>query len=260
MSSACNDRWCPMCSASKAAYAAEQTEEYINSMKEPRFLTFTLRHDRGDLKSQLDFLTDSFRRIRNRAYWKKNVTGGIWFLQVKRGTGTGCWHPHLHILVDGNYMEQHRLSELWELVTFGSPVIDIRRIYDPTATAKYVARYTARPAKMADMPLADRIEVIEALKGKRLCGTFGNAKGVHLTRPKEKDGLEWQEIGYYDRVIIDKTNNLTARTVLFCYHNNKPLSEKDFELYTGHPVNYTIPEQVNKTNPQLWLDFLKIER
>jgi len=255
MSSACGDRWCPMCAAAKAAYATDQTEEYIRSLDKPRFLTLTLRHDPQDLKSQLNFLTDSFRRIRQRAFWKKNVTGGIWFLQAKRGSGTGCWHPHLHILIDGNYMEQKRLSDLWELVTFGSPVIDIRRIHDPAATARNVARYTARPASMADMSLADRIEVIESLKGKRLCGTFGNAKGVNLVRPKIKDGLEWQEIGYYDRVIMDETNNPTARTILFCYNNNKPLSEELFELYTGRPVNFTVPAMDEYAGKQLSLDF-----
>jgi len=255
MSSACNDRWCPMCAAAKAAYAKESTQEYIESMTEPRFLTLTLRHNVESLSSQLEFLTDSFRRIRQRAYWKRNVTGGIWFLQIKRGSGDGCWHPHLHILIDGNYMEQHRLSELWELVTFGSPVIDIRRIHDPEATASYVARYTARPAKMADMPLADRIEVIEALKGKRLCGTFGTGKEVTLTPPKIKDDSNWQEIGYYDRVMVQAANDPLARTILFCYNNNQPLSEQQYEQFTGHPVNVTIKPLARPPNVQTYLDF-----
>lgn len=257
MSSACNDRWCPMCAASKAAYAKESTEEYIRSMAEPRFLTLTLRHNVESLSSQLEFLTDSFRRIRQRAYWKRNVTGGIWFLQVKRGSGDGCWHPHLHILVDGKYMEQHRLSELWELVTFGSPVIDIRRIYNPEDTARYVARYTARPAKMADMPLADRIEVIESLKGKRLCGTFGNAKGVKLTPPKVKDSSDWQEIGYYDTVVMRAASDPLARTILFCYNTNHPLSEEQYEQFTGHPVSAIIEVLVKPPETQLWIDFYK---
>jgi len=255
MSSACNDRWCPMCAASKAAYAKGSTQEYIEAMSEPRFLTLTLRHNVESLSSQLEFLTDSFRRIRQRAYWKRNVTGGIWFLQVKRGSGDGCWHPHLHILIDGNYMEQHRLSELWELVTFGSPVIDIRRIHDPEATASYVARYTARPAKMADMPLPDRIEVIESLKGKRLCGTFGNAKGVKLTPPKIKDGSTWQDIGYYDRVMVQAASDPLARTILFCYNTNRPLSEQQFEQFTGHPVNVVIEPLERPPNLQMFLDF-----
>ena len=257
MSSACNDRWCPMCAAAKASYAKESTEEYIKSMSEPRFLTLTLRHNVESLSSQLEFLTDSFKRIRQRAYWKRNVTGGIWFLQIKRGSGDGCWHPHLHILIDGKYMEQHRLSELWELVTFGSPVVDIRRIYDPVATAQYVARYTARPAKMADMPLADRIEVIESLKGKRLCGTFGNAKGVKLTPPKIKDGSDWQDIGYYDNIVKRAANEPLARTILFCYNTNRPLSEEQYEKFTGHPVSTIIEVLVKPPETQLWLEFYK---
>lgn len=257
MSSACNDRWCPMCAAAKASYAKESTEDYIRNMKEPRFLTLTLRHNVESLSSQLEFLTSSFRKIRTRAFWKRHVTGGIWFLQVKRGSGDDCWHPHLHILIDGKYMEQQRLSELWELVTFGSPVIDIRRIYNPEDTAKYVARYMARPAKMSDMPLTDRVEVIQTLQGKRLGGTFGNAKGVKLTPPKIKDGSDWQDIGYYDKIVVDAANDPLARTILFCYNTNRPLSEEKYEQYTGHPTHVVVPVPGKPPDVQLYLDFYK---
>jgi len=256
MASSCRDRWCPMCAGQKSAYAKDNTEIYTKSLTAPRFLTLTLRNNEADLKTQIEFLQDCFRKLRYRAYWKKNVTGGIWFLQVKRGRDSGCWHPHFHILLDGNYMEQKRLSELWELVTFGSPVIDIRRIHNVESAASYVARYTARPAVLADMSLADRIEIIKALQGKRLCGTFGNAKSVTLTPPKIKDSSEWQQIGFYDQVIRDAATKPAARAVLDAYNQYEPLSETAFENYTGHPVHYEIKECYReKVTVQLLLDF-----
>ena len=252
---ACRDRWCPMCAGQKAAYAKDQTEIYTKSLEAPRFLTLTLRNNESALKTQISFLQDCFRKIRCRAYWKKNVTGGIWFLQVKRGKDSGCWHPHFHILLDGNYMEQQKLSDLWKLVTFGSPVIDIRRIHNVEAAAKYVARYTARPAALADMPMADRIEVIKALHGKRLCGTFGNAKTVTLTPPKIEDGSEWQKIGYYDQVIREAATKPAARAVLDAFFQYEPLSEVAFENYTGFKVNpEIIPIPVYKPK-QMIMDF-----
>ena len=231
----CRDRWCPMCAGQKAAYAKDQVEIYVKSLNAPRFLTLTLRHNESELKSQIEFLQKSFARLRSRAYWKKNVTGGIWFLQVKRGRDSGLWHPHLHILIDGNYMEQGRLSALWELVTFGSPVIDIRRVHDAESAASYVARYTARPAALADMPMCDRIEVIEALFRKRLSGTFGNGKTVTLTPPKIESDGDWQYVGNHDDIVQRAEYDPKARAILVAFHTYEPLSEKAFEDFTGHP-------------------------
>lgn len=254
--SSCRDRWCPMCAAQKAAYAKDQTELYTRSLKVPRFLTLTLRNDVQSLESQIDFLQDCFRRLRCRKFWRDNVTGGIWFLQVKRGKNSGCWHPHLHILLDGNYLEQGELSKLWELVTFGSVVLDIRKIHNVEAAAKYVARYSARPARLAEESMDDRIEIIKALQGKRLCGTFGTAKSVTLTPPKVTSQGEWQQVGYYDKVIKDAKKNKAAFAIVAAYHAERPISEELFQTYTGQPV-YFVQDVVRtkKRDYQMLLDF-----
>ena len=259
-SDSCRERWCPMCAGAKAGYAKEQTELWIKSLEAPRFLTLTLRNCESNLKSQIEFLQKSFSTLRQRAYWKRNVTGGIWFLQVKRGKNSNLWHPHLHILLDGNKMEHSRLSQLWEQVTFGSPVIDIRRVHDAEAVSKYVARYCARPAVLADMPLADRLEVIEALVGKRLCGTFGTGKVVTLTPPKIESTAEYDYIGHYDDIVKKAQTNEVAKRILIAYNTYQPLAEDDYEKFTGHSTYHQgmFDEPVYKEK-QLLLDFYKRE-
>ena len=257
MGSSCRDRWCPMCAGQKASYAKEQTEIYLKAMKAPRMLTLTLRNNDSDLKSQMDFLTLSFRTLRQRAYWKRHVKGGIWFLQIKRAENSGFWHPHLHVIIDGEYMEQHRLSELWEQVTFGSPVIDIRRINDIEYTAKYVARYTARPAKLADMPLVDRIEVILSLFRKRMCGTFGTGKTVTLTPPKIENDSEWSSIGWYDTVMAEARKNPNAMQIVKAYFNDEIISEDLYESYTGMKVNQILEPYEPPPPVQILLDFFQ---
>lgn len=254
-SSACRDRWCVMCAGSKASFAKEQTRMYIESLQTARFLTLTLKHNTGDLKSQIEFLTDRFRALRRRAFWKKHVTGGIWFLQIKRGKNSGCWHPHLHILLDGESMVQGRLSELWEQVTFGSPVLDIRKVHDVEHLAEYVARYCARPAMLKDMPLADRVEVITALYGKRTCGTFGTGKTVTLTPPAIEAMGEWSDIGYYDEVARKAKTDPVAKEILKSYYNDTPLSEELFESFTGLPVHEDYKPYGLRVEPQVYLDF-----
>jgi len=252
----CRDRWCPMCAGQKQSYAQDQCELYLKSLAKPRFLTLTLRNCESDLKSQISFLQESFARLRSRAYWKKNVTGGIWFLQVKRGKNSQLWHPHLHILLDGNYLERGRLSQLWELVTYGSPIIDIEQVSDIEYAAKYVARYTARPAWLSDMPENDRVEVIESLFRKRLSGTFGTGKTVTLTPPKIESDIDWEYVGHYDDIAQRAEYSNTARAIMIAFHTYQPLSEKVFEDFTGHaPGDLSVFEPPPPKAKQLLLDF-----
>lgn len=254
-SSSCRDRWCPMCAGAKAGYAKEQAKMFIDSLTAPRMLTLTLRNNDSTLKEQIDFLTQSFRTLRQRAYWKQHVDGGVWFLQVKRGKDSGRWHPHFHILLDGEYMEQARLSELWEQVTFGSPVIDIRRIHDVESMAAYVARYTARPAVLGSMTLEDRIEVIISLFRRRMCGTFGTAKAVTLTPPKVEDNSEWSDLGFYDEIVLKAKRDPLAKEILKAYYTDEPISEELFTQFTGLPVHSMQIEYVPPTDIQPYLDF-----
>ena len=52
-------------------------------------------------------------------------------MQVHRSSSDQCWHPHLHILLDGEYIEQGKMSDLWDLVTYGSPIVYIKAVHDP---------------------------------------------------------------------------------------------------------------------------------
>lgn len=255
MTDSCRQRWCPMCAGQKSKYAKESTKRWVESLHSPRFLTLTLRNEPGELLPQVQFLQDCFRRLRQRAFWKKKVTGGIWFLQVKRGKNSGCWHPHLHILIDGEFLEAGQLSDLWDLVTYGSPIIEIRRIDNPEKSADYVARYSARPATLDDMPIPDRIEVIEALHGKRLSGTFGTAKSVTLTPPKIEDSSDWVTLDYYDKIINDAYTNKAAAAVLKAYKMEEPVPAWVIEVYSNAKSKFKVSHVEQKKCIQLSLDF-----
>ena len=176
-------------------------------------------------------------------------------MQTKRGKNSGFWHPHLHILLDGNYLESGKISELWDLVTYGSPIIDIRVVHDLEESAEYVARYSSRPAYLQDMPIDDRIEVITALHGKRLAGTFGNAKCVTLTPPKIESDSEWEQIGYYDVVVTDSLSNLSAKAVLCAWKNDEPLADSDFMSYAHPDDGKKYAFEKPKESVQYLLDF-----
>lgn len=252
----CRDRWCPMCCSQKAAFAKDQARNYIETLKDPRFLTLTLRNNESSLKSQVEFLQQSFSKLRTRSFWKKHVTGGIWFLECKRGKNSELWHPHLHILLDGDYLNQGELSRLWEQVTFGSPILYITSISDFDHAAFYVSKYCSKPAVLQNKPLEDRMEIIESLFRKRLCGTFGSAKCVTLTPPKVEDDCEWDYIDNFDNIAKRAETEPAARAIMVAFNNYEPISAELFEEYTGHPAGFiSIMSPPKKVERQLYLDF-----
>lgn len=255
MSNGCRERWCPMCAGQKKKFASESVQQWIEALEKPRFLTLTMEHEEGKLLPQIEFLQDSFRRLRQRVYWKNHVFGGVWFLQIHRSKHDGCWHPHLHILLEGKYMEKEDLSDLWQLVTFGSYIIKLKRVHDVERAAKYVARYSARPAVLSEMPLADRMEIIRALKGKRMCGTFGTAKVVTLTPPKIESDADWVHVGFYDTLVKDAWTDRAAREILLNWCHEYPISDELFEAYTGRKVYEPLITPKKPEPIQYLLDF-----
>jgi hypothetical protein len=118
------------------------------------------------------------------------------FIEVKRSKA-GKWHVHAHIVAESKYLPQHELSAEWLAVTGDSPVVDVRMINNVEAAASYVAKYGS---KAFDSGLLRQpkilAEVIGALKGARLCTTFGAWRGAKLTSMDiDEDTQGWQDLG-----------------------------------------------------------------
>lgn len=177
----CRDRMCVPCGVARAAkistiLAAEMAKETC------RFVTLTRRHSPTPLGSQIDALYAAFARLRARSFWKEHVSGGAAFLECKIGERSGMWHCHLHIICNGGFMDQRQLSQEWLAVTQDSSIVDIRAISDAKGRARYVTKYVTKPADASVFADDARLdEMIIALKGRRLCATFGTWRGLKLS-------------------------------------------------------------------------------
>lgn len=63
------------------------------------------------------------------------------YFAVREATKAG-W-PHLHVLLRAPYLDWNWLRATWLQIS-GSPGVDIRKIYDPTKAARYVAKYIGK--------------------------------------------------------------------------------------------------------------------
>jgi hypothetical protein len=191
--SRCHDRFCQRCAGARAHAIAYNVIDYLAD-RETRFLTLTVKHDDASLAMMLDHLTRSFRTLRRRPLWKKCVTGGVAFLEIKWSAASQSWHPHFHILIVGKYLDWQKLKAEWWRITGDSHVIDIRAIRNRDQAFHYVCKYASKPLNNTFAnrpPLLD--EAIRALRGRKLAHTFGDCRGLVLI--EKPDDAAWEPRG-----------------------------------------------------------------
>lgn len=218
----CNLRWCPLCAESRQYFIADQTEAWLKTAHHPKLLTLTLRHTSAPLTNQIDFLYECFRQLRKKAYFKKNVIGGIWFFQVKLSKDDCTWHPHLHCVIDGNYLKFHQIQNLWINITKGSKFVNIKTCSNIQNSAKHIARYAARPADLSDKTLSQQLELYYALRSKRLVSSWGSARPMSFRPCKPDDAHLWKDIGSWQTVQAMRGISDEADMIWKSFSTNQP--------------------------------------
>lgn len=195
---ACKLRFCPRCAGIHARRTRARLETWAGSVERNqtdrlRLITLTQRSSAAPLDHQLRHLYAAYRRLRQRALWKKATHGAIAVLQVTFNASTQQWHPHLHVVHHGKFIDYRALRAAWSAVTHGSDIVDIREIHNSQQAADYVTRYVSRPLDDdPTIPPPRLCEFVTAIKGRRLLIASGKAP---LTLPDiEDDGHEWQYV------------------------------------------------------------------
>lgn len=205
--SCCRDRMCLVCGRKRSQRWAGVVRTVFQPKKPPLFITLTLGGNSNEpLAEKLNRLISGFRALRQTPIWKQKVFGGIAFLEVKRTRER--WHPHLHILADGRYIESGWLSQVWHAITGDSFIVDVRRVQNLRECLNYVSKYASKPIDRSLFTSEDLLcEAILALKGRRLIVSFGKFYGEKLTlsEAEEFDETEilttWRCYGRVDSVV-----------------------------------------------------------
>lgn len=227
--SCCRDRFCLPCATERACIISNNVMDLIAG-HEIRFVTFTIKTHAEPLTQQLDKLYDSFQALRRRAIWKNGVTGGVAFLELKWSTRGDRWHPHLHCLIEGHWIDRRLLQRAWYEITGDSMVVDIRRPTNVGKVTRYVTTYAGKPFNNTYVNEPDHLdEAIRALKGRKLLVTFGTYRGMSLTQVPT-DGT-WENVGGLESIIAR-----AARGDLDCLDIMAKITNRDLtELYARAP-------------------------
>jgi hypothetical protein len=188
--STCHDRFCLPCANSRSHTIALNVVDHLAG-REARFITLTLHSTTENVKSLLRKISIDFARLRSRALWRRTQVGGVAFIEVKWVPGLSRWNVHLHILSQGRYIPQGKLTKLWKQITRTSIIVDVRFAGDASHVSRYITKYASKPLDPSVLHEPDRLdEAIVAFKGKRLCTTYGSWRGVQLTDSPSESAWE----------------------------------------------------------------------
>lgn len=211
----CRDRFCVPCGQHRANVISENLDRRLGPGPY-RFLTLTLRHSDTSLSSQLTRLLKSFRRLRQRAFFKERVTGGSAFFEMKRTPDGRRWHPHLHVILEGRYLPHPLIKAAWLDITGDSYVVDIRLVRDRAYTIWYCAKYSTKPVPPSVVRDPHALtEAIVALSGRKLINPFGPwARWNLLEEPSDDDWTIFCHVNsVVDTLYRDLATTLAMRAV-----------------------------------------------
>lgn len=178
----CRSRLCPTCGRIRSYRLRSELLPLVLSMDSPRLITLTLRSSADPLRSQISELLRCWSRLRRRRQSRNFLVGGFHAIEVTHNPQRDQWHPHLHIVADGRYWPQRDLSKLWESVTGGSSVVDIRAAHSRSAVIHYVTKYVTK-CQTPDGLSASRLgEWCMAVQGLRMIQTWGTLHGSDVAR------------------------------------------------------------------------------
>lgn len=185
-------------------------------------ITLTLKGRPGEsLEKKLAKLNKSFSKLRRREFWTDRVRSGIacievagrmvhkdqrrfevvesgwdveegeyvegsWSLGENEPVAVGAmWHVHIHLVYDGDYIPQRGLSDLWDEITGGSYVVDVREVKTVEGAYREIAKYVFKEEDINKWTVGMVEEFETVMERRRLYRTFGELYGQRML-PLEK--------------------------------------------------------------------------
>lgn len=209
----CHDRFCAPCAAARGRNISGRLRAWLAG-RPARFVTLTIAADGRTLSERLDRLFASFRRMRRGRWWRSRCDGGAAILEIKWAVTSAHWHPHLHILCRGRFLDQTELSKEWHVATGDSFIVNVQLIKAGDQVADYLTKYMIKPGCPTIYRDPDRLqEMIRTLHGRRLLTTFGDCK-IPDEPADPTDDTTWITIGRLSSILSAAARGVPDAKVL----------------------------------------------
>lgn len=201
----CHDRFCSPCTVDRKAVIRRNLEPRL-AKGVYRFLTLTVCHHHEPLRVLLNRLYRAFRLLRQTSHWKDRTDGGVALLELTYDGNRHGWHPHLHCILAGRYMDAPVLRRSWLSITGDSDQVDISLIRSKPKAIGYVCKYSTK-AMPSDIfrERAPLVEALDALSNRRLVLTFGTWKNYRLLEDPKDRG--WEAFDSVESLRLRRSND-----------------------------------------------------
>ncbi len=166
----CSVRVCPHDSRRRSLILAARLEKFLIGKAGLRYAVLAERNS-SDLAQGVVSLWAAWTRLRRSVRWKRKVKGCIVALEVTYNAEEDTWHPHLNVLMEGEYFPFEELNQAWIEATEGEGRTSFIRAAD-AGTARELIKYVTKIADLLGNATA-LDEFLTAVFRKRLVRTYG---------------------------------------------------------------------------------------
>ncbi|MCH9032333.1 MAG: protein rep [candidate division Zixibacteria bacterium] len=175
----CESRICPQCA--KKHYFRIKAKLFrmfrglpCDGSKRLMLLTLTLRTHSDEEISTFDvrLLFKHVRQLITKLYPRAEGCGAVGVFEI--GSTSNL---HVHLIVYGDYVPQHKISDLWREITGDSFVVDIRKLTHRKKQVGYILKYIHKPHRGNDPEdVARYLDIITGVRRVHTYGVFYNFK------------------------------------------------------------------------------------
>jgi hypothetical protein len=186
----CHSRWCLPCAQWRShvirtnlqALCKDAIAAHLSRVP-LRFITLTLRSGPDEpLAELLERLATAWTKLRRCRAWKATQRGGAAVCELRYYPAKRRWHPHLHVIADGDYIPHETIRAEWLKATGTSTIVDVRAVRSDSNAAAYVTDYLRKPIPRDFLDDPDRLqEAMIAMHGRKLVATYGTWARHKLT-------------------------------------------------------------------------------
>jgi hypothetical protein len=171
----CSVRVCPHCAHRRGEILGARFQSYAMTKTNLRYAVLSERNSKTYAEGR-ELLLESWHRLRRSVGWKKKVHGCIVAEEVTYNAKDKTWHPHLNVLIEGEFFPHEELRQSWFRASEGRGKV----VWITKADAGTVFELIKYVAKVTD--LLERPEVLDefltAIKGRRLLRTYGVCRNI----------------------------------------------------------------------------------
>ena len=147
-----------------------------------------------NLKAGIVSLYKAWNSLRRSVRWKAKVRGSIAVLEVTYNKKRRTWHPHLNVLIEGDYFPFAELNFAWKKATEGKGQTSHIQAANE-GTVRELLKYTLKVAErgedgelrlILDEPVA-LDEFLAAVYGVRLVRSYGSFRGLKVSDEEDPE-------------------------------------------------------------------------